>query len=68
MIDLVLVFCLATSPTACVERRPLRDANLGSMGCMVAAQPLAASFLREHPRYVLQSWRCEIDKPPEGHA
>jgi hypothetical protein len=38
------------------------------MGCIMAAQPLAAQYLEEHPAYKLSSWRCEISNRPERAA
>lgn len=63
MIQLVLVFCLSAGSHACIENRPLLDNVLTPIGCMVAAQPIAADFLRSHPIYRLKSWRCEVGKP-----
>ena len=68
MIELVLVFCLSADGARCVENRPVLDAVLSPMGCMVAAQPMAADFLQSHPAYRLRSWRCEIDRPKQKLA
>jgi hypothetical protein len=38
------------------------------MACMMAAQPLAAQYLEEHPAYKLTSWRCEISNRPQRAA
>lgn len=68
MVQLVLTFCLLASDRSCVERRPTPDDTPGLMGCMTAAQPLAAEFVRSHPAFRLVSWRCEIGKLPEKAA
>ncbi len=68
MIQLVLVYCLMADSKSCVEKRPMTEYPLSAMGCMVSAQPMASDFLREHPRYQLASFRCEINKPVEKQA
>jgi len=67
MVQLILVYCMM-SDTSCVENRPMSEFPLTPMGCMVSAEPVASTFLREHPKYHLASWRCEIDKPVEKQA
>lgn len=68
MIDLVIVYCLASNPKACVEKRvPMED--FGSpVACVTSAQQRAQEYLREHPKYKLSSWRCEIDVPKQTPA
>jgi hypothetical protein len=68
MIQLVLIFCQLANGGSCIEQRPMLDDIGGPMGCMIAAQPLAADFIRGHPAFRLASWRCEIGKPPEKAA
>ena len=68
MVQLVLTFCLVAHEGSCVEQRPALDDMPGVMGCLMAAQPLAADFVRNHPNYRFVSWRCEIGKPPEKAA
>ena len=68
MIQLVLVYCLMSDPMSCVEKRPVSEFPLTAMGCMVSAQPIAADFLKDHPEYTLNSFRCEINKPKEEKA
>ncbi len=65
MVHLVLIYCLAADNLSCIEKRPMSEYPLSAIGCMVSAQPIAADFLREHPSYTLNSWRCEINKPDE---
>jgi hypothetical protein len=38
------------------------------MACMFQAQPLAAAYLAEHPKYRLSTWRCEVRSRPERAA
>jgi hypothetical protein len=68
VVELVLVYCLAADASACVERRPALDAASGPMACMFQAQPLAAAYLAEHPKYRLSTWRCEVRSRPERAA
>jgi hypothetical protein len=68
MIERVLVYCLAADAKSCVERRPVLDEVNGPMACMTAAQPLAAAYLAEHPKYRLSTWRCEIHNRKERAA
>ena len=68
MVQLVLVYCLMSDGSACVENRPMTEYPLTPISCMVEAQPMASDFLRAHPKYHLASFRCEIDKPVEKQA
>lgn len=68
MIELVLVYCLTADSHTCVERRPVLDDISGPMACMTAAQPLAAQYLAEHPKYRLSTWRCELHNRKERAA
>jgi hypothetical protein len=68
LVQLVLIYCLTTNPAACIEKRPLIEDFGGFSACMVAAQPIAAEFVNEHPAYRLARWRCEIGKPAEKGA
>ncbi len=68
MVQLVLIYCLSKDALSCVERRPVLDLDPSPMACMMAAQPLAAQYLEEHPAYRLNSWRCEISNRRERAA
>lgn len=63
MIQLVLIVCLAASPTSCKEERPNFDGSL--LSCATQGQLLAAQWLAEHPAYTLNKWRCEANRPRE---
>jgi hypothetical protein len=65
MVQLVLVYCLLSDSSSCVERRPMLEDVVSPVSCMAAAQPSAAEFLQEHPAYRLASWKCEIGKRGE---
>jgi hypothetical protein len=68
VVHLVLIYCLAADNMSCIEKRPSSEFPLSAMGCMVSAQPIAADFLRDHPSYTLNSFRCEINVPDEKAA
>ncbi len=68
MIELVLVYCLATSPDRCLERREPLEPPMSLIACSLSAQTMALDYVRSHPAYRLKGWRCEIDKPRESPA
>ncbi len=68
MVQLVLVYCLMSDARSCVEKRPMAEFPMTAMACMISAQPMAADYLRDHPAYQLNSFRCEVDKPVEKQA
>jgi hypothetical protein len=45
-----------------VENRVPIDSPL-PMACMVAGQQQAQEYVREHPKYRLVKWKCEVDIP-----
>ncbi|HXC91317.1 MAG TPA: hypothetical protein VNV18_14235 [Stellaceae bacterium] len=57
MTALVLVFCLQSAPGSCVEQRPVED--MAPLACVLRAQEYAASWLSDHPKWMLSRWRCE---------
>ena len=62
VIELVLVVCLAASPTECREERPLTEIN-SVMSCTTQGQMVAAHWLSRHPAFTLSRWRCEVNLP-----
>jgi hypothetical protein len=34
-----------------------------AMGCTMSGQQRAQEYLRDHPTYMLKSWRCEVNLP-----
>lgn len=61
---LVLVFCLISSPGSCQEERP----ELGPMSaasCLYRGQQYAAEWLADHPKWMLDRWRCEGEGKPK---
>ncbi len=68
MIELVLVFCLATDSSQCIEQRPIFEEPLSGMACMMNAQRMALQYVADHPGWQLSGWRCEKDKPHQDRT
>jgi hypothetical protein len=64
MAELVLVFCLLSSPSSCQEERPVLE-QLSLTSCLVEGQQYASDWLAEHPKWALSRWRCEQNKPQQ---
>lgn len=62
MAELVLVFCLVSSPGSCQEERPYLD-RLPLAACLVQGQQYATEWLADHPKWALSGWRCEQNVP-----
>lgn len=68
MIELVIVYCLATDTKSCIEKRvPMEDFS-SPAACSMAGQQRAQSYLAEHPNYVLKRYRCEVNVPHQQPA
>lgn len=68
MIELIIVYCLATDSKTCVEKHVPME-NFGNpAACVMAAQQRAQEYLVEHPKYKLDRWRCEVDLPKQAPA
>jgi hypothetical protein len=68
MIVLILVYCLSADTKTCLEKRlPAEDFSTPAE-CTMSAQLRAQSYLADHPKYMLKSWRCEVNVPEQGHA
>lgn len=59
MITLVLIVCLASTPTVCHEERPPVDVA-SPMACMVQGEQIAAEWVDEHPKWTLVGWTCHV--------
>lgn len=60
MIELVLLVCLKTNPTACEERVLSYLAEGAGPGmCMVRAQPELAAWASTHPAFSIANWKCQ---------
>jgi hypothetical protein len=65
MIELVIIYCLATDQKNCVEKRNPFDSFGDPVACMVSAQMYAQQYLEEHPKWRLARWKCEVDVPDQ---
>ena len=63
MIELVIVYCLVSDTKSCIEKRLQMEGFSSPMGCTMSGQQRAQQYLREHPTYMLKSWRCEVNLP-----
>lgn len=68
MIELVLVYCLITDAHVCVEKTLPMEGFGSPVACVSDAQQKAQEFLRDHPKYKLSTWRCEVDVPKQAPA
>lgn len=68
MIQLVLVYCMIENASVCVEDRPTYTEPLSMNSCMTSAQEVAVDYVRDHPRWQLSRWRCEVDVPQKTPA
>lgn len=68
MVELVLIYCLSNEPDRCLERREVREQVGSPMECTMRAQTIAQEYVVGHPRFRLQGWRCEVDRPRESPA
>jgi hypothetical protein len=65
LIELVMLVCLAASPTECREERPRTEIN-SVMACATQGQMVAAQWLSQHPAFTLSRWRCEVNIPRQA--
>lgn len=60
--ELVVVFCLKSAPASCQEERPLLEPVLEPQ-CFWMGQIFAATWVEDHPKWMLKGWRCEEHAP-----
>ena len=63
MATLILIFCLSSDQTHCVEQRPIYEEPLSMTTCMIRGQFAGAEYVRDHPEWRLAEWRCAIGLP-----
>ena len=68
MIELVLIYGLSSELDLCTGQREMREPVGSPIECAMRAQTIAQEYVVAHPRYRLQGWRCEVDKPRESPA
>jgi hypothetical protein len=66
MIEMVIVYCLVSDTKSCIEKRLRMENFSSSMGCTMSGQQRAQEYLRDHPNYMLKSWRCEVNVPRQA--
>jgi hypothetical protein len=65
MIELVIIYCLATDQNSCVEKRKPFESSGDPVACMMSAQMYAQEYLEEHPKWRLARWKCEVNVPEQ---
>jgi hypothetical protein len=66
MITLVVVYCLLANSKQCIEQKYIDEEHLRTpMGCLVAGPQQAVEFIKFHPKYKMNSWRCEVNVPKQ---
>ncbi len=68
MIALVLVYCLVSDGSVCMEKRPVLEGELTPEACLMTAQKYAVAFVAEHPQWRFAGWRCEMDVPRQDQS
>lgn len=58
LVDLILLVCSLSNPSACGERHVLLQSSGSLQACMMQAPPFLAQWVEEHPNYGVQRWRC----------
>jgi hypothetical protein len=58
MVDLILLACALTNPSACREHHLLFQTAGTLQGCVFQAQPYLAQWAGDHPGFRVASWRC----------
>ncbi len=59
MIELLFVVCLASASDVC-ETKALQFAeDVTPMACLMGAQPHLAQWQVQHPKWRINSWRCQ---------
>lgn len=58
MIELAFTVCMLMNPAEC-EDRSLLFVEVTPMQCMIGAQSVLAPWSSEHPRWRIESYRCQ---------
>jgi hypothetical protein len=66
MIELIIVYCLSTNTSVCIEKRVPMENFSSPMGCTMSGQLRAQQYLNDHPAFMLKSWRCEVNLPKQA--
>lgn len=57
-IDLIVLVCAISNPSACREEHILFQSAGSLESCMMRAQPYLAQWAGEHPALQIRRWRC----------
>jgi len=58
LIDLILLACNLSNPTACHEYHILMQSAQSLQACTIRAQPFLAQWSDDHPNLRIARWRC----------
>jgi hypothetical protein len=58
LIDLILLACSLTDPTACHEYHVLFQSAGSLEACTIRAQPYLAQWVGDHPNFRIARWHC----------
>lgn len=58
IVDLILLACTITDPSACHEYRMTVQSSGSLQTCAMQAEPYLAQWAEEHPGYRVTRWRC----------
>jgi hypothetical protein len=59
MIELVLTVCLMTNNGLCRDQKIIPEENVSITQCMMGAIPTIAEWQKEHPKWIIQRWKCQ---------
>ena len=61
MVELVLLVCLASSPTECHKEWPPFESSQATMhACLFEGQRQAVQWAEAHPKYRVRKWSCGL--------
>jgi hypothetical protein len=58
LVDLILLACALTNPSACHEYHVLFQSSGSLRSCVMKAEPYLAQWAGEHPGLLIKRWRC----------
>jgi hypothetical protein len=61
---LILIVCLASSPTECHEEHPPLEAP-SATACLMQGEAIGAQWIADHPKWTLTGWKCQFGQKEE---
>jgi hypothetical protein len=58
LIDLILLACSLSNPTACHEYHVMFQSAGSLRACTMRAEPYLAQWIGEHPNFRIARWHC----------